>query len=154
MPLTLISPAFSDGEILPDKYSRGGGNISPPLKWTGVPESTASFALLVEDPDAPVNVFRHWGVFDLPAERRELPESVETGPGRHEIHAAMNDFGNARYDGPDPPPGDAAHTYRFRLAALRVPRLDVPVALDAGDMWAEARKHAIEEAQITGRFSR
>jgi Raf kinase inhibitor-like YbhB/YbcL family protein len=154
MPLTLISPAFAEGEILPSRYARGGGNISPPLKWTGVPDGTGSFALIVEDPDAPVGVFRHWGLYDLPGEARELPENAEEGPARHTIRAALNDFGNARYDGPDPPPGEAAHAYRFRLAALNVPRLDIPVAVATAKMWAEARKHAIEEAELTGRFAR
>jgi hypothetical protein len=154
MPLTLISPAFADGETLPEKYARGGANLSPPLRWTGVPEKAKSLALVVEDPDAPDATFRHWAVYDMPPDRTELAESVETGPDRRHVRAAMNDFGNARWDGPDPPAGDGPHTYRFRLFALDVPELGLAPNARARDVVSAAGKRAVEEAELRGLYGR
>jgi len=96
MPLTLISPAFADGEELPAKYARSKDNLSPPLRWSGVPDQACSLALVLEDPDAPNGVFHHWAIYDLPSERAGLPESVEMGPDRHGLRAAMNGCGCER----------------------------------------------------------
>jgi hypothetical protein len=153
MPLTLISPAFADGEGLPAKYARSEGNISPPLRWSGVPDKARSLALVMEDPDAPNRVFRHWAVYDLPRDREALPESVETGPERHVVRAAMNDFGNARYDGPEPPEGER-HTYRFRLFAFERPELGLAPSATAADVVEAAEKHALEEADLTTNYAR
>ncbi|MDB5552692.1 MAG: hypothetical protein JWL86_2676 [Rhizobium sp.] len=98
MSLTLISPAFADGEKIPVKYARDGDNLFPPVKWTGRPKNTKSFVLIVEDPDAPRGTFRHCGIFNIPADWDGLPESVDTKTGRGP-RFATNDFGDARYDG-------------------------------------------------------
>ena len=147
MPLTLSSPAFSDGERIPDKYTREGKNASPPLRWSGAPEGTKSFVLIVDDPDAPSGTFHHWGLFNMPAGRDQLPESVETGGT---LRQARNDFGNTHYDGPQPPPGTGTHHYRFRLGALDVPSLSVPPQSGIERTWEEARKHMLEETQLVG----
>lgn len=153
MPLTLMSPAFADGETIPVKYTRDDENLMPPLKWTGTPEGTASFVLLVEDPDAPSGTFRHLAVYNIPADRSGLPESVDTGPERS-LRFALNDFGNERYDGPEPPKGHGPHHYHFRLAALDVPSLSLPADMGAADIWRQAAKHAIEEAELVGIYER
>lgn len=80
MPLTLRSPAFADGERIPDRFARTGDNLSPPLDWQDAPEGTRSFLLIVEDPDAPGGTFRHWAVFDLPADRTGLEEGAAARP--------------------------------------------------------------------------
>jgi hypothetical protein len=97
--LTLTSPAFAEGERIPLKYTRDGDNLSPPLRWTGVPEGTRSFVLIMEDPDAPGGTFRHWAAYNIPPDRRSLPESVETQPEGNALRYAANDFGNERYAG-------------------------------------------------------
>lgn len=149
MGFTLMSPAFAEGATIPVKYTRMDGNLCPPLKWAGAPEATLSFALVIEDPDAPRGTFRHFGVSNIPPDRTELPESADTAPDQApRFH--KNDFGNARYDGPQPPPGSGPHHYVFRLAALDVTRLGLPDAVDAAAMWAEARKHSLAEAILTG----
>lgn len=148
MPLTLISPAFAGGESLPQKYARGGQNLSPPLRWTGVPDRAGSLALVVEDPGAPGGPFRHWAVYDIAADRGGLPESIGTGPERGTVREAMNDFGNARYDGPAPPAGER-RTCRFRLFAFERPRLGLAPSARARDVIEEARKHALEEAELS-----
>lgn len=152
MPLTLTSAAFAEGERLPDKHARTGRNISPPLRWSGVPEGTRSLALLVEDPDAPGGTFHHWALFNIPPDWTELPESVETGPARGDLRGALNDFENDFWDGPQPPEGDGPHRYRFRLRALNTTNLTVPAQAGAAAMWDTARKHVIEEAALTGTY--
>src|SRR5690606_5678044 len=117
MAFTLESPAFENGQTIPEAYVREGGNLSPPLRWSGAPAGTRSFLLVVEDPDAPRGVFRHWAVYDIVAERTELPEGT-AGPER--FRQGVNDFGNDRYDGPRPPKGHGIHHYHFRLSALDV----------------------------------
>jgi hypothetical protein len=63
MPLTIISPAFKQGEVIPTQYTQDGENVSPPLQWHGAPPETRSFVVLVEDPDAPSGTFRHWAIY-------------------------------------------------------------------------------------------
>ncbi|TGP21357.1 YbhB/YbcL family Raf kinase inhibitor-like protein, partial [Mesorhizobium sp. M1D.F.Ca.ET.234.01.1.1] len=73
MAFTLESPAFENGQAIPERYVRNGGNLSPPLQWKNAPAGTRSFLLVVEDPDAPRGMFRHWAVYDIPAGRDSLP---------------------------------------------------------------------------------
>jgi Raf kinase inhibitor-like YbhB/YbcL family protein len=151
MTMTLTSPAFADGERMPDKYTRLGENLMPPLKWGGAPEEAKSFALIVEDPDAPSGTFRHCGVFNIPKDWNQLGQSADTAPGGGP-RFSENDFGNARYDGPQPPKGHGLHHYRFRLAALDVPNLKVPDSAGVEAMWKEARSHILSETSLTGTF--
>ncbi|MGI0524733.1 YbhB/YbcL family Raf kinase inhibitor-like protein [Rhizobium giardinii] len=151
MSLTLVSSAFPDGGKIPRKFSRLGENLFPPLTWTGAPDGVQSYALIVEDPDAPSGTFRHCGIFNIPAEVNELRESADTAPGGGP-RFSENDFGNARYDGPQPPRGHGVHHYHFRLAALDVPNLSVPSSAGIAAMWREARKHILEQADLTGTF--
>ncbi len=123
MAFALNSPAFRDGEKIPDKYTADGENLSPPLVWNDPPAGTKSFALVVEDPDAPSGTFRHWGLYNISAGRTMMPEGVEHGVKTEQLGHAVNDFGHRRYDGPAPPRGHGPHHYRFRLAALARPRL-------------------------------
>lgn len=154
MPLTLTSPAFAEGDRIPVKYTRDADNLSPPLAWSGAPAGTKSFALVVEDPDAPRGTFRHWGVFNIPADRDRLPESIETGPAARPLRFARNDFGNARYDGPQPPRGHGVHHYHFRLMALDVPSLAIPGDAGVEAIRREAGKHSLAEAEVIGVYER
>lgn len=151
MAMSLISPAFAEGERMPEKFTRLGENLMPPLKWTGVPEGTKSFALVIEDPDAPSGLFRHCGVFNIPADWTELAQSADTAPGGGP-RFSRNDFGNARYDGPQPPKGHGVHRYVIRLAALDVPSLPVPEAAGIEAMWDAARGHTLSEARLTATY--
>ncbi len=76
MTIQLTSPAFEEGGMIPSKYTCDGANVSPPLKWTSVPEGTKSFAIICDDPDAPAGTWVHWVIYNLPANSRELPENV------------------------------------------------------------------------------
>ncbi|KGD96999.1 MULTISPECIES: YbhB/YbcL family Raf kinase inhibitor-like protein [Rhizobium/Agrobacterium group] len=151
MAMTLTSPAFAEGERVPDKYTRLGENQMPPLKWSGAPEGAGSFALIVEDPDAPRGTFRHCGMFNIPKDWSELSRGVHV-KSKGGVRFSRNDFGNTRYDGPQPPKGHGTHHYRFRIAALDVPELEMSDMADAKSMWDEVRKHTLSEASLTGTF--
>src|SRR5438094_9131345 len=116
MTLTLRSPAFNDGERIPDRHARNHGNVSPPLQWSGEPDGTRSFVLVVEDPDAPRGLFRHWAAFDISPDRHRLDEGA--GGRGDALSQGANDFGDTGYDGPQPPQGHGPHHYHFRIAAL------------------------------------
>ena len=153
MPFALHSPAFQNGGAIPEKYVRDGDNVSPPLRWSDPPAEAKSFVLMVEDPDAPQGTFRHWAVHGIDAGQKELPEGAGSGQAAP-APQAVNDFGKARYDGPQPPPGHGVHHYHFRLAALDVPQLDVPPGANAASVWDAARPHMIGETEIVGTFAR
>lgn len=152
MPLTLRSTAFADGERIPERFVRRHGNLSPPLEWTGAPNETKSFVLVVEDPDAPGGIFRHWAVYDIPPERMRLEE----GSGRHgtSLRQGANDFGNAGYDGPEPPEGHGPHHYHFRLAALDIDHLDIGPQQRAEEIWDAAQPHVLEQTELVGVYER
>lgn len=115
--IQLRSPAFSDHAPIPARYSRDGENVSPPLEWTGVPDGTAELALICEDPDAPGGTFVHWVVAGIDPSLGGVGEG-EVPPGAVE---GANDYGGDGYGGPQPPVGDDAHRYFFRLFALSEP---------------------------------
>jgi Raf kinase inhibitor-like YbhB/YbcL family protein len=153
MPFTITSPAFLNGEVIPPRYTRDGENLSPPLEWRDAPPETKSYVLVVEDPDAPSGTFRHWAMYNIRAGETGLQEGV-SGQGPGEAGEGVNGFRNARYDGPQPPKGHGPHHYHFRLAALDVPRLDIPASARAEDIWTTAQPHVVAEAEVVGVYER
>src|SRR4051812_30845243 len=97
--LSLNSTAFAEGQTIPTQYTCDGADQSPPLAWGEPPQGTQSFALVVDDPDAPSGLFRHWAVYDIPAGTRSLDAGQATGS------QAVNGFGKTGYGGPCPPKG-------------------------------------------------
>ncbi len=117
MAFELTSTAFANGDPIPMKYTCDDQDISPPLQWKDPPEGTRSFALICDDPDAPVGTWVHWVLYNLPGSTRGLPEAVPpdsdfTDGGRH----GQNSWGRPAYGGPCPPGG--THRYFFKLYAL------------------------------------
>lgn len=152
--MRLTSPAFADQQRIPERYTRDGGNVSPPLKWADAPQSTRSFALIVEDPDAPRGTFHHWVAYNVPATYQGLEEGAGSSPSA-KIGVAANDFGHHRYDGPQPPRGHGLHHYHFRLVALDVPRLDIlPASAGVMEVIAAMKPHTLAEAQTVGTYER
>lgn len=154
MAFELRSDAFEDGAPIPDRFARPGENLSPPLQWQGAPEGTLSFALVMEDQDAPTRLFRHWGLYHIAAGRTMLPEAVGAGADTEDLGICVNDFGELKYDGPEPPKGDPPHRYVFRLAALGVERLTQAPKLPVAEMWQAASPHIIAAADLTGTYQR
>ena len=154
MRLHIETPAFAPKQRIPDQFTRQGGNVSPRIEWSGAPADTRSFALVVEDPDAPKGTFRHWAAYDIAPDVQWLGEGAGSGELGSPIRQATNDFGNAHYDGPQPPPGHGKHHYRFRLFALNVDHLDVPEDASASDVLSAAMEYSIAEADVVGTYSR
>jgi Raf kinase inhibitor-like YbhB/YbcL family protein len=152
MALQVMSTAFADDQQIPTKYTCDGSNMSPPLKWTGVPAEATALALIVDDPDAPSGLFTHWLVYDIPAQTTELPEGVPPRPAMDgEGRQGVNDFGALGYGGPCPPNG--SHRYVFTVYAL-----DAPLGLPPGATKREVRDalgaHIVAEGSLTGRYVR
>jgi Raf kinase inhibitor-like YbhB/YbcL family protein len=153
MSLKLTTNAFSPGGTIPKKFTCDGPDVSPPLSWSELPAGTHSFALIMDDPDAPVGTWVHWVLYDLPATARELAEDI---PKRDELpngaRQGRNDFRRTGYGGPCPPPGPA-HRYFFKLYAL-----DAKVNLKAGATKADVEKamkgHIRAQAELMGRYQR
>lgn len=145
MPLSLASPVFAPGSDLPERYTCRGAGLLPPLAWSGVASNTVSFALMLEDPDAPGGMFRHFCAYGIPAEMRELPEG--NGDLPEPIQPALHDFGAVGLFPPCPPPGTGAHRYRFRLAALSsTPQFERPPT--AQGLIAVMQPSLLEEAVL------
>ena len=153
MTLTVRIPTFSSDRSIPNQFTKEGGNISPLVEWAGAPRGTQSYALIVEDPDAPKGTFRHWAAYDIPADSKHLPEGAGSRQQGAAVQMAANDFGNRHYDGPRPPPGDEPHHYHFRLFALDVPKLDVEKDCSAADVLEAARARSLAEADTVGTFA-
>jgi Raf kinase inhibitor-like YbhB/YbcL family protein len=138
--MKIESPAFADGTSIPRKYTCEGEDISPELRWSNPPDGTRSFALIVDDPDAPdpkrpKRTWVHWVLYEIPADAMSLPEGAEPLPlGTRE---GLNDWDRTGYGGPCPPIGE--HRYFFKLYALDV---------SLGDL-DEPNKAELEEA-MTG----
>lgn len=155
--LALTSPAFQDGERIPDRHARGGRNLSPALHWSELPEGTASVALICEDPDAPtLKPFVHWLIFNLPPSLPGLPEGVQQKPAPADLDGAaqgVNDFDGVGYDGPAPPAGGGPHRYRFQLFALDTV-LTLPSGVSALSLRRALEGHVLGKGVLAGTFSR
>jgi hypothetical protein len=151
--LDLTSTAFQNGQALPAQFTCSGAGQSPPLSWSEPPQGTKSYALVVEDPDAPSGTFRHWGAYDIPANLRSLDDGAGNSAGSA-FAQALNDFGKPGYGAPCPPPGHGLHHYRFKLFALDVDKLGVPANAKASDVESEAQKHVVGQGELTGTFER
>ncbi|MFH1468191.1 MAG: YbhB/YbcL family Raf kinase inhibitor-like protein [Pseudomonadota bacterium] len=153
--LALTSSAFSDGTSIPEAYSCDGDAGSPPLAWQGAPEGTAAFALTLRDPDAPSGDCHHWGLVDLPATVDHLDEGASPGGSLPEgAWEALSYLGTAGYAGPCPPPGAAAHTYRFTLYALNAPLGDPGEAPALADVLADLDAATLGTATLVGSYGR
>lgn len=144
--LSLTSSAFEHETSMPSKYTCDGPNVSPPLAWSNVPEGTASFALVMDDPDAPGGTWDHWIVFNIPPSVSGVAESEEPEgvPGK-------NSFGRSGYGGPCPPSG--SHRYIFRLYALDA-SLDISEGSSKAEVLGSMEGHIIEQAELMGTYQR
>jgi Raf kinase inhibitor-like YbhB/YbcL family protein len=150
MSLTISSSAFAPQGPIPREFTRYDANVSPPVEWHDAPAETRSFALIVEDPDAPDGIFHHWVAYDIPASSTNLKEGEGSREAVTMLRMGRNDFGNTRYDGPQPPAGHGAHHYHFRLLALKVSELDVPAQSAAEVILEAAKAQCLAEAEIVG----
>lgn len=147
--LALRSAAFSDSDFIPERYTKQGANVSPPLEWKQVPDGTAELALTCTDPDAPRGPFVHWALLHIDPGVDGLAEGA-TPPG---TLALANGFGEHGWGGPLPPIGDEPHRYVFRLYAL-TERIDVGADATVNDLDAALAAGAQATGVLVGRFAR
>jgi Raf kinase inhibitor-like YbhB/YbcL family protein len=150
--LDIRSSAFGEGELIPEKYTCDGEDVSPPLSWTRPPKETKSIVLICDDPDAPMGTWVHWVLFGLSPDTLELAEGISherevLGGAKH----GLNDFRKYGYGGPCPPGG--THRYFFKLYAV-----DTHINLNAGATKNEVlnaiKGHILAEGKLMGRYSR
>lgn len=141
----LSSPAFQDSGLIPKKFTCQGQNVSPELNWSEAPANAKSFALIMEDPDAPGGTFTHWVLFDIPADTQQLAEDAPPiGMGGN------NGLSQTGYMGPCPPLG--LHRYYFRLYALDVPSLNLKAGVSRTEVETAMKNHVIGTADAMGRY--
>lgn len=150
--IQITSAAFREGDTIPREHTCDGVNISPSLRWTGIPKGTQSIALLMEDPDAPKGNWVHWVLYNLPPAVDYLPQALP--PIRKLANAekhGTNDFGKLGYGGPCPPSG--VHRYYIRLFAL-----DRLLTSDAGltrdELMGQMQGHVLARGELMGRYGR
>lgn len=154
MSLALSSGSFPNGGSIPKKFTCDGAEVSPELSWTNPPAGTESFALIADDPDAPVGTWTHWVIFDLPPTTRSLPEGVSQlmdqlpDGGRQ----GLNDFGKIGYGGPCPPPGKP-HRYFFKVYALGS-KLGLKPGSTRARLEQAMQSHVLDEADWMGKYGR
>lgn len=148
--MKITSSAFSDGALIPIKYTCDGDDISPPLVWSDIPENTASFVLINDDPDAPVGTWDHWILFNLEGKTTELAENVDLSKLAG-VQLGRNSWRRNDYGGPCPPYG--THRYFFKLYALDR-KLDLPAGSSKQDIEKAMAGHILAEAELLGRYKR
>jgi Raf kinase inhibitor-like YbhB/YbcL family protein len=153
--LELMSPAFKDGGTIPSHYARpaaGGHNMSIPLKWTGAPEETRSFAVSIVDLHPVANKWAHWLVINIPANVTLLPEDASgksMPPGAVELKSS---FGTMGYGGPQPPKGSGPHPYVITVYALKADKIELRTDANLSDFQNAIKGKVIQQASVTGHY--
>jgi Raf kinase inhibitor-like YbhB/YbcL family protein len=144
--MKIYSNDFKHEDMIPSVFTCDGQDISPHLAWDDVPPGTKSFALIVDDPDAPMGTWVHWLVGNIPPSVREIPKNT-LPPNAVQV---PNDFGKPNYGGPCPPSG--THRYFFKLYALNTDSLTG--VRDKRAFYAFVEEHKVTEAVLMGKYSR
>ena len=153
MKLQLASPVFPAGEMIPKKFNCDGPDVSPKLTWNDPPPGTQSFAVIMDDPDAPAGTWAHWVLCDLPPDAREMAEGVANQEQlTNGARQGRNDFGKIGYGGPCPPPGKP-HRYFFKLYALDA-KLNLKDGATKADVERAMKGHVVAQAELVGKYGR
>lgn len=145
--MKITSPAFKEGGVIPERFSKNGQNVSPELRIEGMPAEAKSLALIVDDPDAPVGLFTHWLVWNIDPKTTAIAEGSAPGAAVQ----GKNDFGEIGYGGPQPPSG--THRYFFKIFALDR-ALDLKPGAKRREVDAAMKGHVIAQGQTMGRYSK
>jgi Raf kinase inhibitor-like YbhB/YbcL family protein len=149
--IQMTSPAFQDGQVISEKYTGHGDDVSPPLDWNGAPPQAKGFAVICEDPDAPSGTFTHWVIYNIPATSKGLSENIPKGESLPDGSAqGKNSFGNIGYNGPAPPAGKVHH-YIFSVYALDI-ILQLSPGADSDDALKAMNGHVLAQGKLTGTF--
>jgi len=156
MPFTISSPAFSPNGAIPAKYTCEGADISPPLEWSGAPDGTRSFALIVDDPDAPdpakpQRVYVHWVVYNIPAGTTKLAENAAKKGLPAGAVQGTNDWDKQMYGGPCPPIG--RHRYFFKVYSLDMQLAGLKNPTKA-QLERAMQGHVLDNTQLIGTYEK
>lgn len=156
MALRITSPCFGHEDVIPAKFTADGADISPALSWGGAPKGVKSYALIVDDPDAPDPAaprmtWVHWVVYDIPPNVTSLREGITLATMPEGSNAGTNDWGMTEYRGPKPPIG--CHRYFFKLYALDTVLGDLG-APDKTSLLSAMRNHILEKATLVGTYTK
>ncbi|TDH23542.1 YbhB/YbcL family Raf kinase inhibitor-like protein [Segetibacter sp. 3557_3] len=143
----LISSAFSNGKPIPARYTCDSTNVSPPLSWYGFPEKTKSFAIILDDPDAPMGTWVHWVIYNIPGTVTSLEE--KKGIADFKATDGLNSWDEKGYNGPCPPGG--THRYIFTIYALDIssPQKE---GMNREELVEAMKGHILAETTLTGLF--
>lgn len=151
--IEISSPAFGDGDSIPVKFTCDGDDSSPPLRWSEPPAGTRALVIVVDDPDAPRRIFRHWSVYNIPSGTRSIKESRPTTPRlENTTLQGENDFGRVGYGGPCPPRGQE-HEYMFFIYALTEP-LELEPGASPAEVTAAIRGRVLGVGSFSGMYAR
>jgi len=149
------SPTIPENGTIPLKYvmpGAGGQNVSPPLKWEGIPSGTKSLVLLMYDRHPIADNWIHWIVINIPTSVTEFPEGASgrtiTSPARELI----NSYGFSGYGGPQPPSGTGQHPYVFRLYALSVSEINLSSQPSYDEIIRAVQPYVIDYKEFVGYF--
>jgi hypothetical protein len=152
MSFEISSPAFANGQPIPSDFSCDGRDVSPALTWTEPPAGAQSFALIMDDPDAPMGTWVHWVIFNIPASTRDLKEGTPTDTQLSDGSLqGKTSAGSNGYHGPCPPAG--THRYFFKLYALDT-ILSLSANADKKELLAGMEGHILANVELIGTFSR
>jgi Raf kinase inhibitor-like YbhB/YbcL family protein len=151
MAFQIFSPAFANGGWIPDLHTCQGADLSPSLEWTEAPPETQSFALILDDPDAPVGTWNHWLLYDIGSNTHSLAQGYKAGRGGV---SGKNSWGKLGYGGPCPPKEHGPHRYFFRLYALDTETLGLPAGASWENLEHTLKAHVLAETQYMGRYER
>ncbi len=155
--IEVTSKAFADGAAIPRRYTDDGEDLSPPLKWSGGPENTKSWALICDDPDAPrAEPWVHWVIYNIPADVSGLEEGIPPVEKPDKPTGAVqgrNSWGTIGYRGPAPPRGSGPHHYHFRVYALDA-ELDLKPGLDKKALLRALNDHIVGQGELVGIYER
>jgi len=150
--MELKSGVFKAGEMIPDKYTCDGPDVSPPLSWSNPPAGTKCFALISDDPDAPVGTWVHWIAWNIPGDARSLAENIPKKDSLPDgTKQGTTDFRRIGYGGPCPPSG--THRYFFKLYALGT-TLNLPGSTTKKDLEKAMQGHILAQAELMGKYRR
>jgi Raf kinase inhibitor-like YbhB/YbcL family protein len=149
MTFTVKTTSFNNEESIPQKYTCEGENISPSLEWEDVPNSTQSFVLLIDDPDAILGTWNHWLIYNIPNHITKLEENIQTLPSPAKL--GKNSWGSENYSGPCPPIGE--HRYYFKLFALNA-QIQSKDKVSRTNIEQLMKPYIIGETLLMGRYER
>ena len=150
--MQITSSAFTEGSVMPAKYTCDGQDISPPLEWKNIPAGTKSFALITDDPDAPMGTWVHWVAYNIPPNINKIDENVKPEKEfKDGMRQGSNSWPKIGYGGPCPPSG--THRYYFKLYALDT-MLELKPGATKVQVLQATKGHVLAEAQLMGKYKR